>query len=219
MMSLGIVPWPLNADLTGYWTMWATVATAAATVGLVVVAWFAWRAALRTLQGQQNNAEITALKDYMNSLHALARLSLHTPPAFEPAVFSKRADARSAQNEGAYVPYVESMIHDVVISGRIWRAFHADVVTGKLSLCEDVLIEAQKWRMNSRIRSIPIGMEQFKINSAFAVEIAGLALRWQVKKRFRAGADLELMSTLRVFAFESSWKGLDYFLFERGVRL
>lgn len=188
MMNLGIVPWPLNADLTGYWTMWATVATAAATVGLIVVAVFAWKAALRTLQGQQTNAEIAALKDYMNALYALARLSMITPQAHMPTQYMDSIAVRMQQMEDAYEPYVDAMTHDVEVSGSIWRAYHfdSDKMGAEFRDAERSLVEAQTWRLDSPEGNEKAQLKQYELSAQFAKDLAGWANRWQVTMKDRA---------------------------------
>lgn len=187
MMNLGIVPMVLNNDVTAVWTMTGTIATALATAGLVIVAWFAWKAALRTLEGQQTHAEITALKDYMNALHSLARLDLRTPPAFEPAAIANDPYTRNVQNEAAYKPYVDAMTHDVEVSGSIWRAYHFD--SGQMGAefrdAERSLVDAQSWRLDSPAGSESQKRKQYALNAEFAKDLAGWANRWQVSAQDR----------------------------------
>ena len=205
MMNLGIVPWPLNADLTAYWTMWGTVATAAATVGLIVVAVFAWRAALSTLKGQQTNAEITALKDYLNALHALARVSKSTPESHMPAQFMDNISMRMQQMNNAYAPYVDSMMHDVEVTGSIWRAYHpgSSEVRSIFRQAEEKLIRAQAWRMDARNSGTEEEDSQFDLNAEFAKKLADFVGRWQVSVADRDSVTLSTYSSTRFFVAES----------------
>lgn len=182
MMILGIVPWPLNADLTGYWTMWGTVATAIGTVGLVVVAWFAWRAALGTLRGQQTASEVAALKDYMSALHALALLSLRTPPEFMPAESNGGFRNLNLGGVEARRRYVMTMTHEVEITSSIWRAFHHETMKGSQAFfdAQELLVTAQGWRLDPPAGTEDSAIDQFKLNAEFAKEIAFIAMRWQV---------------------------------------
>ena len=182
MMNLGIVPLVLNNDVTGVWTMGGTIATALATAGLVAMAWFAWKAALRTLEGQQTHAEINALKDYMNALHALARLSKNTPPSHMPTDYMVDVGLRIHQMNRAYMPYVEALVHDVEVAGTIWRAYHfsSAQMGAEFRDAERSLVEAQDWRLKHEKSGADARKKQYDMSAQFAKDLAGWASRWQV---------------------------------------
>lgn len=196
MMNLGIVPWTLNNELTAYWTMWGTIATALATGGLVWMAWRAWKAALNTLKGQQTHVEISALRDYMNALHALANLSATTPASHMPTQYMNDTGLRIAQMKAAYEPYVEAMANDVKVAGSIWRAYHADEAAGEFGVAEDILVQAQGWRINPRSGTERRADEQYAKNSEFAVRIASHALRWQARPKLRTEENRAMVDSI-----------------------
>lgn len=183
-MSIGfLVPWPLNADLTAYWSMWATIATAAGTFLLAAFALFAWRAALGTIRAQKESDQLAALSDYVRALHAISR---HERPG--GWVFLKGTPIGAASEPN---PIADSrkrlaeLSHEVESTGLIWRAHHAaeSNLLPPLIEAELILINSQLWW--SKSRSTDGRKEQFELWSEFARELSSQVTQWQVRKNQR----------------------------------
>ena len=186
-MNIGfLVPWPLNADLTSYWVLWASVATA---IGTGLLAWFAylaWNSAKETLKGQQKSEQLAAVSRYVNALYALARVSKSTPPKFMPPS-TGNIHVDFALREGQYGSYVDHLVDEVEINGGFWRAYHSGSSTSLSPIRdgESVLIEAQNWWKNPNEELQNHRDEQFKLNATFGRELARLTSDWQVREHER----------------------------------
>lgn len=165
-MNIGfLVPWPLNADLTSYWVLWASVATAIGTGLLAWFAWFAWQSAKETLKGQQNAIELEALGKYVRALNALARMS---PSA--PASYIRPSDGRGSfvtETSNAftsYKEYVNDLCHEVEVAGAMWRVHHRviDTYQSAFYLSESRLISAQQARIRIHQEEEKLTMENLQ---------------------------------------------------------
>lgn len=180
-MNLGLVPWPLNTDLTAYWTMWGTIAIAVVTALLVIFACLVWIAAMKTLRGQKKDAEVTALRDYLHDLLELSRLSYTTPERFLPQDYSGNdRPFRMMRGIGTYQPYVESVVDPVRSSGNIWRAYHLGSrhFESQFLEAERDLLDGHEWRHNPPEGTEVFVLDQFRLNSSFAKQLAEFAGHW-----------------------------------------
>lgn len=201
---VGLVPLPLNPEITAYWTMWGTAATAIVTGLLAFFAWKAWQAALETIKGQKTSEELVAMSDYVRALTALSRIQKGTPAEFMPpgtGNYVVDLQLRSGQHKA----YSDSLCHAVEASGTIWRAHHrySEWLGVAFRESEENLIEAQAWW-----RGQPAGTEssksvQFERNADFAKELAALVSAWQVSPNDRRGLLAHMNTELAKFTDNS----------------
>lgn len=187
-MEIGfLVPWPLNDELTAYWAMWASVATALGTFLLAFYAWKAWQSAKQTLKGQQNSEQIAAVSKHVTALYALAEVGRAAPANYlPPATGLLQLDL--AQRNAAYPLYVKQLKSEVEISGGLWRAYHSGSSGNLRPLVEgqDILLEAQDWRMNPPEGLASLRDDQFALNATFGRHLAQLIFEWQVREADRS---------------------------------
>lgn len=200
-----LAPLPLNPEITAYWTMWGTIATAIVTGVLAYFAWKAWKAALATIQGQKDSAEIASLTEYMKALLALSRVEKSTPAAFMPPPIDGSPVTRNHQMWAAYPSYVAFLTQEVELSGSIWRAHHRH--TGEMNRefqeAEQTLIESQTWRLEFNKNVHEPQSIQFDRSSKFAKDLVDLASRWQVDPIDREDVNTLVESECAKFIEES----------------
>lgn len=204
MLRSWLVPWPLNSDLTAYWTMWGTAATALATVALVIFARYAWKAALATLQGQQNSEQIAAMTAYLRALSDMERIQVATPGRFAlPSIGDRVSDIQRLPL--GHKAYTDSLCSEVEVRGSVWRALHRTAAGTNVEFrqAEALLIEAQEWWREPADGTNSNKEEQFKRNSKFAGELASLVLHWQTREADRKDLDRLMDSECAKFIAES----------------
>ncbi|MGP9782560.1 hypothetical protein ACT3UQ_08880 [Glutamicibacter sp. AOP12-B1-11] len=182
-MNIGfLIPWPLNADLTTYWNLWASIATAIGTFLLAWFAWLAWTSAKATLHGQQNAVEMAALGEYVRALNTMQHLSQSVPAAFLPPPHAQNTPAtENAFRVGAYRTYVNSLCNDVEITGLMWRIHHSDLNTlvSEFEISEASLREAQNKRLGLEKS---LANRQERLNAKFGGQLKQCALWWQQRE-------------------------------------
>ncbi|MFL4475549.1 hypothetical protein ACIPVK_16250 [Paeniglutamicibacter sp. MACA_103] len=137
MLNLtGFVPWPLNSDLTAYWTMWGTVATASVTALLALFAYRAWDTSKKTLGAMQKQAradlgerqesrEISALADYLLAMSEVGVLKSRIPDGAPRASFFDDPERQRLEAEIAYADHVaQEVTGPIERNGMIWRLHH-----------------------------------------------------------------------------------------------
>lgn len=203
-MNIGfLIPWPLNADLTAYWVLWASVATAIGTFLLAYFAWKAWQSAKQTLEGQQSAIELAALGQYVRALNTMQRLSPSTPVSFMPPPHPQNTPATEfALRQGAYGSYIDSLCNDVEIAGSMWRIHHADLdIFGNIfEKAEATLREAQDCRLSL---DEPEASIQRRLNQNFAYAIKLSALLWQQSEKSRSAVAMALENQHGTFLAQS----------------
>ncbi|PCC29747.1 hypothetical protein CIK76_04970 [Glutamicibacter sp. BW80] len=183
-MNIGsLIPWPLNADLTDFWVLWATVFTAIGTVVLAVFAVFAWKSAKETLRSQQVSEQLSAASRYVAALYALARVSGSTPAQFTPPS-TGNIHVDFALRDGQYSSYVDHLVDDVEVNGGLWRAYHSEsaAILAPLIHGEAMLIEAQSWWKNPEEKLSNYRNDQFQLNAKYGRDFARLIFDWQVRE-------------------------------------
>lgn len=186
-MNIGfLVPWPLNNDLTAYWSMWGSLATAIATVALVFFAVLAWRAALRAITSQVNSDQISALSAYVSALISLSQVSQYKMPLMMPRAYSPEQHQASLDS---YQTRLDHLVQSVETSGVIWRAHHASK-SGKMREFADIeyfLIESTAWwrEADKSIFGSNAVTEQHELWRLLSKEISLYAAQWQVDEADR----------------------------------
>ncbi|MER8026052.1 hypothetical protein [Glutamicibacter protophormiae] len=214
-MNFGfLAPWPLNADLTSYWTMWGTIATAAATVALAVFAVLAWRAALRTIETQTNSDQIAALAEYVKSLNSLSRVTLFKYDKLHPAQYSF-TDHQDSLSE--YRSMLSNMAQQVESTATIWRAHHK-TVGGEMAAfaeAEFFLIESIEW-WRSKKSDVPADVvrEQHALWADFAKDLSRYATTWQVNDKDRSKTAGHVRGKLDRYLHESPLISDDFSSYE-----
>lgn len=198
-----LVPWPLNPELTSYWSMVATVSTAVGTFLLAFFAWKAWKSAQETLKGQQSAIELSALGDYVKALNTMQRLSKGTPAEYMPPPHSRNTPATEfALRRGAYNRYIESLCNDVEIAGHMWRIHHdeLDPFGNLFQKAEQVLREAQTFRplLDKTEASV-----QFSLNQNFSYALELSAMLWQESEESRKSVLIALEDQVGTFIAQS----------------
>ncbi|KUM29348.1 hypothetical protein AQ436_06560 [Arthrobacter sp. EpRS66] len=203
-MQIGfLVPWPLNPDLTAFWSMAATVATAVGTFLLAFFAWKAWKSAKETLKGQQSAIELSALGDYVKALNTMQRLSKSTPAEYMPPPHPQNTAATEfALRRGAYSRYIESLCNDVEIAGHMWRIHHGelDPFGNLFQKAEQVLREAQARRLMLDENEASV---QFRLNASFSYAIELSAMLWQESEASRKSVLMALDNQIGTFVAQS----------------
>lgn len=128
-MNIGfLVPWPLNADLTSYWALWASAFTALGTFLLAAFAYAAWVSAKATLKGQQRAVELSALNDYVKVLSALQQLTFVAPDTVaKPRRMLERILFRRDIGPGSFLDHVSSLCSELESAGLMWRQHHREL--------------------------------------------------------------------------------------------
>lgn len=132
LLNAGLVPFPLNNEITMYWTMWATIGTAAVTVLLALFAARAWMTSRRTLVEMENQGkadlaerqtarEVDALADYLRVLSEVPTMHVEAPNI----AFGGDEVTRAIEETMAYEIYIDQVvIPPIALSGMIWRLQH-----------------------------------------------------------------------------------------------
>lgn len=185
-MNIGfLVPWPLNADLTSYWVMLASIATAVATIALAIFAVLAWRAALRTIQTQTISDQIAALAEYVKALDSLSRIEQFEIPGLNLGRYDVTSHANAIE---AHAESIRERSHLVESSATIWRAHHKTVGGNMASFAEAecFLIDSiDWWRYPDQGIEEKHVDEQHNLWAEFAKEISRQAAHWQVNEKER----------------------------------
>lgn len=205
-MNIGfLVPWPLNSDLTAYWVLWASVATAVGTGLLAWFAWLAWQSAKETLKGQQNAIELEALGAYVQALSKIENVLQSAPASFipPPGPYDNMSTAFAWRANG-YRAYVVSLCAEVKSAGAMWRFHHPDLqslrnefVDSETSLCD---AEISRLDYNDS----DAAKKQFDLNEAFARELSQCAMWWQNPSGDRADTENHLSSVHAKFIRDTS---------------
>jgi len=203
-MNIGfLVPWPLNADLTAYWVLWATTATAVGTFLLAYFAFKAWGSAKETLEGQEKAMVFSALAEYVRSLNALARLSHSAPASYLPAPDDVLKD--SARYVVGYRNYVNELCHEVEVAGAMWRIHHReqDSYHSILFLAEKALLEAQRRRISGNEGDDDEDDSRYDSNSRFADDMVFWVKHYQTRETDRKSLLIYIKKKTEKFSDDS----------------
>lgn len=203
-MILGfLVPWPLNADLTAYWSLVASIATGVATIALAIFAVFAWRAAIGAIKAQTNSDQIAALANYVKALNALSRVKEFQLPFDLQGQYSTNAHREKLEAHRHTLHELSTLFET---SATIWRAHHKTTI-GELGVfveTEFYLIESIKWWNDPPKGSTEEQKTlQHKVWVDLARQLSKRATQWQVNTKERDKTSHHAFANLNHFLMTS----------------
>lgn len=215
----GLVPVPLNNEITLYWTLWASIATAIGTFLLAAFAFAAWKVARKSLSAMEKQTlktdvrmrenrddsrrslEINASANYLGSIAAVNTMELRYETE-RIAETQPNPNTKEGMKRKSYMAYVLRYLNEMEASGAIWRMYNHRFQDHMIIFerVERALRLAHGWQVREFSVDEKKRQAQVTANTLLALALASNVRSWQAGQVIDRNASIEsLKSSYRKF--------------------